>query len=222
VGVVTISREFGSVGEDFGAQVARCLNYHFVDKEFITRLLDQYGLIEFETEYEARPGFWDSVAGARGYRRSTIVSMLNAVVQTVAYHGNVVIQGRSGFAILGGFSDVLHVRLQAPLNVRIANIGMWHAISHGEAVAMVSEADEVRTAFVEGFYGVPWNAMHAFDLVINTAKVAHEEALTLVADVERTFTANLGQREPAIASIAVDSVLAKAVSSELACPLLHR
>jgi hypothetical protein len=64
--------------------------------------------------------------------------------------------------------------------------------------------------------------VHAFDLVINTAKVPPKEALTLVANVARIFTANLGPREPSIASIAVDSVLAGAVSRELACALLHR
>jgi hypothetical protein len=129
MGVVTISREFGSVSEDFGAQVARCLSYHFVDKDFIAALLDQYGLIEFETEYETRQGFWESLAGDPGHRRSTMVSMLNQVVQAVAHHGDVVIQGRSGFAILSGFADVLNVRLQAPLATRIANISMSHAVS---------------------------------------------------------------------------------------------
>ena len=39
-----------------------------------------------------------------------MVSVLNQVVQAVACHGDVVIRGRSGFAILGGFADVLHVR----------------------------------------------------------------------------------------------------------------
>lgn len=222
MGVVTISREFGSVSEDFGAQVARGLKYHFVDKEFIARLLDQYGLIEFEAEYETRPGFWERLAGDPYHLRSEMVNMLNRVVHAVAYHGNVVIQGRSGFAILRDFADVLHVRLQAPLDVRIANISMSRAVSYAEASAMVAKADEVRIAFVERFYGVPWGATHAFDLVLNTAKAPPEEALTLVVDVAQSFMANLGPCEPSIASIAVHPVLAEAVSKQLGCSLLHR
>jgi cytidylate kinase len=222
MGVVTISREFGAVSDDFGIKVATGLGYHFVDKEFIGALLDQYGLIEFEKEYESRPGFWESLAGDSYHRRSEIVNMLNQVAQAVAYHGDVVIQGRSGFAILGAFADVLHVRLQAPLHVRAANISMWQAISYAEAAEVVTKADEVRTAFVEGFYGVPWSAMQAFDLVVNTAKVPSDEALTLVVDVAGAFTANLGPREPSIASIVVDAVLDKAVSRQFGCALLHR
>ena len=41
----------------------------------------------------------------------------------MARHGNVVILGRSGYAILAGLADVLHVRLQAPLEDRIELVG---------------------------------------------------------------------------------------------------
>ena len=146
-------------------------------------------MIGFDVEYETRPGFWQSLVGDQARRRSEMVSMLNAVVQAVAYHGNVVIQGRSGFASLAGFADVLHVRLQAPLPTRIENIRTLRGLSQEEAAAVVTKGDEVRTAFVEDFYGVAWNAMNAFDLVINTAKVAPDEALTTVVDVARTFAA---------------------------------
>jgi hypothetical protein len=222
MGVITISREFGSVGDDFSAEVARCLNYHYVDKAFISELLEQYGLVEFESEYEARPGFWQSLAGDPGGRRSAMVSMLNQVAQAVAHHGNVVIQGRSGFAILSGFADVLHVRVQAPLHTRITNISMSHAVSFGEAALLVSRADEVRTAFVERFYGVSWSAMGAFDIVVNTAKVPPEDAVRLVVDGARSFLSNLGPDEPSVASITVDPVLDGVVSKQLGCSLLHR
>jgi cytidylate kinase len=222
MGVITISREFGSVSDDFGAQVARCLDYHFVDKEFVVALLSQYGMIGFDVEYETRPGFWQSLVGDQARRRSEMVSMLDAVVQAVGYHGNVVIQGRSGFASLAGFADVLHVRLQAPLPTRIENIGTFRGLSPEEAAAVVAKGDEVRTAFVEDFYGVAWDAMHAFDLVINTSKVAPDEALTVVVDVAQAFAARLEPREPTIASIAVDPVLDGAVSKQLDCTLLHR
>lgn len=220
--VITISREFGSVGDDFSAQVARCLNYHYVDKAFISQLLEQYGLIEFESEYEVRPGFWQSLAGDPGGRRRDMLSMLNRVAQAVAYHGNVVIQGRSGFAILAGFADALHVRLQAPLHTRITNVSLSHAISFGEAAELVRKADEARTAFVERFYGVSWSAVSAFDLVINTAKVPPEDALRLVVDGARSLLANPRPGEPSVASISVDPVLGRAVSKQLGCSLLHR
>jgi hypothetical protein len=117
--VITISREFGSVGDDFSEGIAHALMYHCVCKEEIVALLSQYGMVEFDREYETQPGLWEGFKPLRNQRRYEMVGMLNQVVQAVAQHGNVVIQGRSGFAVLADYADVLHVRLQASLAVRI-------------------------------------------------------------------------------------------------------
>ena len=120
--VITISREFGNVGDDIGERIAQRLGYHFVDKEFVGAVLSEYGLIDFDSEFETLPGFWERFDAQRGKHRDLMVSVLNQVVQAVARHGDVVIRGRSGFAILAGFADVLHVRLQAPLSVRVEQV----------------------------------------------------------------------------------------------------
>jgi cytidylate kinase len=112
--------------------------------------------------------------------------------------------------------------MQAPLRTRIENIRAARALSHEEAAAVVAKADEVRTSFVEDYYGVSWDAIHAFDLVINTGKIAPDCALALVVETAQAHAADLQPREPSIASIAVDTVLDGAVTEQLGCSLLHR
>ncbi len=165
--VITISREYGSEGETIAENIAQALGYHLVDKEFIVKVLDQYGLVGYDREYETRLGFWEKYSR----QRDTMVNMLNQVVRAVAKHGNVVILGRSGYAILADFTDVLHVRLQAPLTVRVARVMAQQKIPPEQAEAVVKENDAVRLAFVEEFYRVPWGAVQSFDLVINTGKI---------------------------------------------------
>src|SRR5512136_3007919 len=116
--VITISREYGSEGESIAERIAQTLGYHLVDKEFIGAVLGQYGLVEFAWEYDTLPGFWDRFDAERGKRRAVMVDMLNQVLRAVAHHGDMVILGRSGFAALSGFADVLHVRLKAPFSIR--------------------------------------------------------------------------------------------------------
>ena len=55
--VITISREFGSEGDTIAEKVAQALGYHLVDKAVIGSLLSQYGLVEFEKDYDVLPGF---------------------------------------------------------------------------------------------------------------------------------------------------------------------
>ena len=68
------------------------------------------------------PGFWEKFDAYREKRREDVVHMLNRVVRAVAQHGNVVILGRSGFEVLTGYVDIVHVRLQAPQHVRINRV----------------------------------------------------------------------------------------------------
>ena len=219
--VITISREFGSVGDDFGEGVAKALGYHCVCKEEIVALLSQYGMVEFDREYEAQPGFWEGFKPLRNQRRYEMVAMLNQVVQAVAQHGNMVIQGRSGFAVLADYADVLHVRLQAPLAVRIERVAAQQQMTAEQAAAVVKERDSVRTAFVESFYGVPWDAIHAFDLVIDTGKIAPDLAMPWVVDAAKALALSPATGKPTTRSIEVDSVLAQAISDGLHCKATH-
>jgi cytidylate kinase len=148
--------------------------------------------------------------------------MLNQVIKAVAHHGNMVILGRSSFEVLGGFADVLHVRLQAPFSVRVGRVMEQQNITFDEADAIVKKADKVRRAFVEEFYGVPWSAIEAFDLIINTGKIFPDLATTWIVDAANTFVNNMEIGKPTTSSITVDRILADAVSEVLKCNKAHR
>lgn len=219
--VLTISREFGSVGDELGQRIAQKLGYHFVDKEFIAALLGRYGLINFEAEFETPERFWERFNAQRGRLRAQMVDMLGHTVRGVARHGNVVIQGRSGFAILAGFSDVLHVRLQAPFAIRVANIMAWRQLPPEQAEEAVRQGDKARKSFVEGFYGVPWGDVEAFDLVVNTNKVPPDLVEPWVIEACRCLAERPANDKPTTASIEVDDILAGAISAALGCTQEH-
>ena len=219
--VITISREFGSGGDVIARQVAQALGCHFVDQKFVSKILGQYGYVEFDKEYASLPTFWERFDAQREKQRDVMMNMLNRVIRATAQHGNVVILGRSGFEILRDFSDVLHVRLQAPFPVRVKRIMEEQQISAEQAESMVKQNDKVRIAFIEEFYRVPWNAIHAFDLVINTGKIAPTTAINWIVDTAKASMTGLEEDKPTTASIDVDRILAEAISEELKCKQVH-
>lgn len=219
--VITISREFGSGGDVIARQVAQALGCHFVDQKFVSTILGQYGYVEFDKEYASLPTFWERFDAQREKHRDVMMNMLNRVIRAIAQHGNVVILGRSGFEILGGFADVLHVRLQAPFPVRVQRVMNEEQMTAEQAEKTVKQNDKVRIAFVEEFYRVPWNAIHAFDLVINTGKIAPATAITWIVAAARASMTSLDEDKPITASIEVDRILADAISDELKCRQVH-
>ena len=221
--VITISREFGSGGMDIGRQVAETLNYHFVDKGIIGRVLGQYGLAQFSQEYDSPTSFWDRFDAHRMKERALVGNMLNQALVSFARHGDMVIVGRCGFAVLGGLADVLNVRLQAPLADRIARVMEREKIADfAQAEAAVKEGDKLRSAFIELSYGVPWDSARAFDLVIDTAKLPPSVAVTFILEAVKALPADAMGNARTTRTLVADPILASAVSYELKCEAVHQ
>lgn len=218
--VVTISREFGSGGDLLAEQVAAALGYHLVDKAFISAVLNQYGLVEFDSEYEKRPGIWERLSVDHAERRDVMARMLDRVVRSVARHGDVVILGRSSYAILADLADVLHIRLQAPLHERAKRIAAQQNLNPDAATTLVLENDRVRTAFVESFYRVPWSAASAFDLAINSAVVPIDTATSWVVELARSVESKPGAARTSL-QLEEDQVMQQTIAERLHCQVTH-
>jgi len=206
--VITISRELGSEGSSISRQVAQQLGYTFVDKHTIEGVLRQYGLVKFKDLYESTPRFWD-LANATNL---LIIAMLNETIQALAQRGKTVILGRGGFAVLGDYADVLHVRIQAPFAVRVERVMVRENLpDRQQAEQRVHENDEMRRKFIQLFYHKRWDAESHFSLVIDTGALSTELAVNQIVEAARA----LEQRDLAQAvttqTIAVDSVLADAI-----------
>ena len=197
--VLTVSRAMGSQGDYIAAEVAKALGYYFVDKAFIGKVLQQYGLIEFDKEYDRLPGFWDRFDAQKEDRRNLMGDMLGSVIQAMARRGNVVILGRGAFSVLHGMDDVLNVRIQASVEYRIRQVIEQYHVSLDEAEARIKQADNVQSLFIQEFYGELADNPDAFDLLMNTDKFNPDFLVKLLIDAmkqieitakDRLFTRN--------------------------------
>ncbi len=207
--VITISRDLGSEGEYIAKKAARELGYHFVGKDFFSKILSQYGLVEFDREYDVLPGFWEKLDAVRSRNRDEEVTMLNKVIRAVAHHGNAVILGRSGFEVLREFASILHVRLQSPIDVRVERVMAEMDYPLELAKSVVKENDEVHKAFVNEYYELPWDTIHTFDMVINTGKIPPDMATDWIVDVAKHL--ELSSEPNSLKSLEEDPILFKAV-----------
>ena len=219
---ITISRELGSQGRQIAENTANALGYHLMDKRAIGKVMGEYGLVEFHDEYEVAPSFWDIFDAHRMERRADMVNMLNKVMLALAQHGNMVILGRAGFAVLRDFADVLNVRIQASLEQRIAFVKADENIADLEqAEIYIKDNDQNRTAFIESFYGVKWDQASAFDLVADTSKVSPEMVTNFLIAAAR----NLEQKQKGgtniAANIPVDPVVYSSICKALKCRSSH-
>jgi cytidylate kinase len=217
--VVTISRELGSEGSLIAEEVAKGLGYHLADETTVATILKGYGLVDFEQEYQSIPGFWDRLSTEKSDERENFLTMLNRTLLALAGHGDVVIVGRGGFAVLDGMPGVFNVRTQAPLSLRIERTqDSTASVEPHKAEALVKGNDQVQKVFVKSVYGMQWNSAEAFDLVIGTGQIGADLAASMIVKAVQA----LRPEPPATApSFPVDDILASAVQDALDCHRNH-
>jgi CMP/dCMP kinase len=178
MGAITISREMGSQGCQVARAVAQRLGFQVVWREAINRaamragapevalaVIDELGLLGLHPD----PG------AVRAY-----LEAISQVLGELADTGRFVIVGRAGQVILRGREDVLHVRVMAPVDTRIARLVGAKGITPEAARAQVEASDHHRRQYLHRYYQIAWDDPELYDLVINTAHLAPAVAGELI------------------------------------------
>jgi cytidylate kinase len=213
VSVITVFRQAGCKGRYIAESLAGALGYHFADYATAERLLLQCGYARTPEVYQSVPDFWDRFT-RRGPERDEINTTLRLVTLAIARHGNVVMLGRGCYAPLQGFSDVINVRLKAPLALRIDRVMQDRQLTLEEAAAFVEEKDMLVADFARSSYGLSLDDLSLFDIVIDTERANPDSVVRFLAEVVSAQAADGGEERPSAAALAVDPVIASVVSDE--------
>ena len=221
MGVITISRAYGSDGRTVGLRVAEALGYLYLDKELVIRVALEAGVpvskVECFDEQPEHPvihmfkkALTSSALDALGTeswtwvpgRASSVGTDLEAkalllmdegayvrLTQKVMWRltngGNVVIMGRGAYAYLAHQPDVLHVRIVAPETFRVQTVVQRDGLSHVEAAKQIRKVDQKRRRYVDRYYGLNWDALEYYHLVINTGRIGVEGAADIIVQAGR-------------------------------------
>ncbi len=210
--VITISRLVGSGGTLIGKEVAKRLNYHYVDKDLIQEIMEQYGELEFKKIYDTKLTFWDKYSGIT----DGILDFFKRIMLSIAKVGNVVIIGRGSFFSLGKYNDVLDTMIYAPMETRVKVIMQMRNISEkSEAEKYILQKEQIRQAFIERTYKVQWNLLDNFDMVFNTGKLSSSLVIETMVMAVQALDKSIPVSGFNTSEIAEDAVLDKAVKKLL-------
>jgi cytidylate kinase len=213
--VITVSRQYGSGGREISARVCELLGYRYLDKLLITQVAAEVGLsgkelADFSEEQPKvrsflerllRPGPHDVVRvavrsrDASGVQTLTVKhldewrcsSLVRSAIHTEYQQGDVVIVGRGGQATLQQMPDVLHVRLQAPMGIRILRVQKRDGVDAEEARRLAVQQDQASSQYLKRLFGIQWDDPTLYHMLINTGKWELETAAQLIVSAVRQF-----------------------------------
>ncbi|MFZ6027958.1 MAG: AAA family ATPase [Chloroflexota bacterium] len=147
--VITISRQYGSGGDEIARLLCERTGYTLFDKRILTKAAREAGLsdqeiIDYAEDNHKVKNFFDRLLGrshpvaevhlwredADGVRvvdevklsEEHAINLVKEAIKTAHQAGNMVIVGRGGQVILEDRPGVLHVRIEAPLEDRILRV----------------------------------------------------------------------------------------------------
>jgi cytidylate kinase len=202
---ITVSREYGSGGGEIAARLARRLGWQLIDHAIIEQTARELEVHETEVEKHdeeylesSRPGILERIleqlapsAPATGgggilIRPSSSAEVLayqetmRNIITAAATTGHVVIVGRGGQVLLADRRNVLHVRVVAPLEQRVAYVVRREGLDTEDALRRVQAKDQARTRYMQTQYQSQHEDPHLYDLVIDTAVLPLDNAVDLI------------------------------------------
>ena len=201
---VTLSREYGSGGGEVAARLARRLGWQLLDHEVVVRVAQALGVAEAEAaaydEQEeglaarflrelSTPAWFGGMPGAEpgslppapAVDAQRYHATLCRIVEAAATAGGVVIVGRGAQALLAAWRDVLHARVVAPLDQRVAYVARREGLAAEAARARIAVKERDRTRYLRAHYQRDPADPQLYDLVVNTGVLALDDAVDLIA-----------------------------------------
>jgi len=200
--VITLSRQLESGGDEVAQLLCERLGYQRFDKLAMAQVGQEMGLatgaIQGAVDFKPTPkgllerwfgNYEDPITGdptslTFGHRNDALQDLTIANLMDIIHagykKGNAVIVGRGGMAALQDKPDVLHVRIQAPLALRVKRLQEHERLTQEDAQKRIRQRDLSDVEWIKRYFGLVSHEPSLFDLIISTAKYTPADAVDLI------------------------------------------
>ena len=194
--VITIGREFESLGIDIGLKLSEKLGIKCYNKELLSRAAKESGLCEeiFHAQDEKPTNsFLYSLVmdtySATGYTAAPFLDMpLNHkiflaqfdTIKKIAEEESCIIVGRCADYALSDFPNTINVFIHADMDFRIKNAIKEFDVSESKARDMIHKKDKQRSSYYNYYSNKKWGNAKTYDLTLNSAKLGIEGCAKMI------------------------------------------
>lgn len=193
--IITVGREFGSGGREFGRRLAEELNIEYYDKEIVTEISKHTSLSE---EYvhmvmQSQPHqlypitVGHTISYADSYPMQQIQSVYKAqseIIRSLAEKSDCVLVGRCADYILRDYNPkkvFIYADMQSRINRCCERKSLGEDYTEKEIKKHIQKIDKNRAKYYEFYTGQKWGERINYDICINTTNVDIKEIVPIYA-----------------------------------------
>lgn len=191
--VLTLSRELGAGETGFAPTLADRLGLRCYDRALLEQEAARLGIVEAEAEKidEGPARIFERFRPGGIHHR--YFEILGQLMHELAARGEVLLVGRGGSCILGDHPRAFHVRLVAPMAVRVRRVMEYRWLAESPARELISETDERRRRFYQDYFATDWSDPLGYDITVNSGRLSAAAVDLVEAAAGRAW----GRRTPA-------------------------
>ena len=199
---MTISRQAGcgalAIAEKLAARLQEFSPkndppWRVFDRNLMDKVLEEHGLPAYlakflpEDRVSEIEDFVAEILGAHPPLRKMVAESAETILKLAAM-GNVILIGRAGNLVTSRLPRVLHVRIVAPLELRIVHCQKEYGMTRAKARVFCRREDLGRKRYVKKYFNADVADPLLYHLVINTGLVSYDDAAKLIGDAVLKLT----------------------------------
>lgn len=200
---VTVSRQAGAGANSLAAAILDILQdrrdaslfqgWQKFNQELCRKIAEEPGLnvsidklMKFEYRSQIDDMMDEIIAG--GTPQDAVNKKIFHLIRTLAAFGKVILIGRGGVCLTRGLPLGIHIRLVAPLEIRVRRMAGLLGLSEKKAVKLVRDQDKSRALLMKTYFNKDIDDPLLYDAVWNTGTVSMEDiARSIVLMIEKKW-----------------------------------
>jgi cytidylate kinase len=183
--VLTLSREMGAGDTGFGPTLGTRLGLKVYDRELLEQQAIRLGVSERELARidEQAGGLFKGFLTDNIYQR--YFEALGQLMKELAERGDALVVGRGGSRFLRDDRRAFHLRLTAPLEVRVHRVMEHRWLREEPARLLVMRVNDQRRHFYQDYFGADWYDPLEYHVTINSGRLGPAAVDLAVLAAER-------------------------------------
>jgi cytidylate kinase len=188
--VITITRQFGSLGRPIAKRLSEILNIEYYDRDIVEASAQKLNLpVSVISDQEESSSDFFKMLFPLGTENSSnqkkIFETQSKIIQELADKETCIIVGRCSDYILRNEKNAFHIYIYAPLDARMRNCVDSLGMSTSEAEKMIMSVDKARLAFHKQYAKYSPGEPISKHIMVNSAFLGVEGTAQLLAYVVR-------------------------------------
>lgn len=173
--IITLSRQFGSMGRPIAKRLAELLHIEFYDRDIVEQTAKNLGLpisVIKDNEESAKSRFFNMIyplGSGTTDQQDTIFHEQAKIIREVADKSACIIVGRCGDFILGNERNAIRIYVYAPYEERYRNCVDMLRMDPESAKRMIARVDKARKAYHLHYAGYEPDDQKYQDVLINSS-----------------------------------------------------